>query len=93
MAEVATGTGRKITEESVITACSNAFATSDLVANKTLSTKAGSLPPYASSVTIADETASLVYDSANGDFSIDNDMDIDNITVTFTDSPSAMVQV
>ena len=88
MAEVATGTGRKITEESVITACSNAFAASDLVANKTLSTKAGSLPPYASSVTIADNTGSVVYSSTAGDFSVDNDMNIDNITVSFAESLS-----
>ena len=88
MGAVSTGSAIKQKEASVISACSSAFASSDLVSNKTLSTKASSLPPYASSVTIADETASLVYDSANADFSIDNDMDIDNITVTFTDSLS-----
>jgi len=88
MAEVATGTGRKITESSVLSACSNAFAASDLVANKTLSTKAGSLPPYASSVTIADNTGSVVYSSTAGDFSVDNDMNIDNITVSFAESLS-----
>jgi len=88
MAEVTTGTGRKITESSVLSACSNAFAASDLVANKTLSTKAGSLPPYASSVTIADNTGSVVYSSTAGDFSVDNDMNIDNITVSFAESLS-----
>jgi len=86
MAEVTTGTGRKITESSVLSACSNAFAASDLVANKTLSTKASSLPPYASAVTIADGTGSILYDSANGDFSVNGNTNIDNITVTFTDS-------
>ena len=84
MAEVTTGTGRKITESSVLSACSNAFAASDLVANKTLSTKASSLSPYASSITIADETGSLIYDSTSADFTMDDDQDPDNITVTFT---------
>ncbi len=88
MAAVVTGTGNKITESSIIAACSNAFAGSNLVVNKTLSTKASSLPPYASVVTIADNTSSVVYNSASGDFSIDNDMSTDNITVTFAESLS-----
>jgi hypothetical protein len=86
MAAVSTGTGRKITESSVISACSNAFAASNLVANKTLSTKASSLPPYASSLTITDNLSSTLYSSSGGDFSVDNDSAVDNITVVFTES-------
>ena len=88
MAEVATGTSRKITEESVITACSSAFAASDLVANKTRSTKASSLPPYASFVSIADNTGIVVYSVTAGNCSVDNDMNFDNITVSFAESLS-----
>ena len=84
MKEVAIGTGRKITESSVVEACSNAFAASNLVANKVLSTKANSLPPYASSLTFADNTSSVIYSSVAGDFTVDNDQNFDNITVDMT---------
>ena len=88
MGAISTGNGIKQTEASVISACSNAFASSDLVVNKTLSTKAASLPPYASSVTIADETASLIYNSGSGDFTLDDDQSPDNITITVKESLS-----
>jgi hypothetical protein len=86
MKEVATGAGRKITESSVVTACSNAFVASNLIANKVLSTKANSLPPYASSLTITDNLSSTLYSSSGGDFSVDNDSAVDNITVVFAES-------
>jgi hypothetical protein len=81
MAAVATGTGNKITESLVIPACSNAFAGSNLVVNKTLSTKASSLPPYPNSLTFVDNTGSIIYNSVAGDFTVDNDQNFDNITV------------
>ena len=88
MDAISTGSNIKRTEASIISACSDAFAASDLVANKTLSTKAGSLPPYASSVTIADETASLIYNSGSGDFTLDDDQSPDNITIAVKESLS-----
>ena len=84
MAAISTSTGNKITETSVISACSNAFATSNIVVNKTLSTKASSAPPYASSLTIADNVSSVLYSSVAGDFTVDNDQSFDNITVDMT---------
>ena len=84
MAAISTSTGNKITETSVISACSSAFATSNLVTNKTLSTKASSIPPYASSLTFADNTSSIIYSSATEDFTVDNDQNFDNITVGMT---------
>ena len=86
MGAISTGTGIKQKEADVISACGSAFASSDLVLNKTLSTKASSLPPYASSLTIADNVSNVLYSSANSDFSVDNDSAVDNITVVFTES-------
>jgi hypothetical protein len=92
MKEVATGAGRKITESSVVAACSNAFVASDLIANKVLSTKANSLPPYASSLTITDNLSSTLYSSSGGDFSVDNDSAIDNITFTIANNAGATLE-
>ena len=84
MNAVSTGTGIKQKEANIISACSSAFESSDLITNKTLSTKANSLPPYASSLTFTDNVSNVLYSSVNGDFTVDNDMDFDNITVDMT---------
>ena len=84
MGAISTGTGIKQKEANVVSACSSAFASSDLVANRTLSTKANSLPPYASSLTFADNISSVIYSSVAGDFTVDNDQNFDNITVGMT---------
>ncbi len=84
MDAVSTGTGIKQKEANIISACSSAFESSDLITNKTLSTKANSLPPYASSLTFTDNVSNVLYSSINGDFTVDNDMDFDNITVDMT---------
>ena len=88
MGAISTGTGIKQKEANVVSACSSAFASSDLVTNKRLSTTASTLEPYANTITIADETGSLIYNSAGSDFTLDNDQDPDNITITFTESLS-----
>lgn len=88
MGAISTGTGSLQTEASVISACTSAFASSDLVSNSTLSTTATALPPYASALTIADKTGSVVYSSTAEDFTVDNDTDFGDITVTFTESLS-----